>query len=82
MASHSTFRAGGVVMQTDTGTPVDIVLVVQSLIVLFIAAPALTRRIFMIRDSKRTPKKPSVAKAVAAEPAKAPAEAPAEGATR
>lgn len=76
------FRAGGVVMQTDTGTPVDIVLVVQSLIVLFIAAPALTRRIFMIRDSKRTPKKPSVAKAVAAEPAKAPAEAPAEGATR
>lgn len=47
------FRAGGVGMQTDTGTPVDIVLVVQSLIVLFIAAPALTRTIFGIRAERR-----------------------------
>jgi general nucleoside transport system permease protein len=37
------FRAGGVTMQISTGTSIDIVLVVQSLIVLFIAAPPLVR---------------------------------------
>ncbi len=42
-------RAGGVTMQARTGTPIDIVLVVQSLIVLFIAAPPLVRSIFRIR---------------------------------
>jgi general nucleoside transport system permease protein len=42
-------RAGGVTMQARTGTPVDIVFVVQSLIVLFIAAPPLVRAIFRIR---------------------------------
>jgi general nucleoside transport system permease protein len=42
-------RAGGVAMQSRTGTPVDIVLVVQSLIVLFIAAPPLVRAIFRIK---------------------------------
>lgn len=42
------FRAGGVTMQTSTGTSIDIVLVVQSLIVLFIAAPPLVRSIFRI----------------------------------
>lgn len=42
-------RAGGVTMQARTGTPIDIVLVVQSLIVLFIAAPPLIRTIFRIR---------------------------------
>lgn len=45
------FRAGGVTMQTLTGTPIDIVLVVQSLIVLFIAAPPLVRAIFRIREN-------------------------------
>ncbi len=44
------FRAGGVTMQTLTGTPIDIVLVVQSLIVLFIAAPPLVRAIFRIHQ--------------------------------
>ncbi|WP_081744641.1 ABC transporter permease [Arthrobacter sp. H14] len=44
------FRAGGVTMQTLTGTPIDIVLVVQSLIVLFIAAPPLVRAIFRIHE--------------------------------
>lgn len=39
-------RAGASTMQSRTGTPVDIVLVVQSLIVLFLAAPPLVRRIF------------------------------------
>ncbi len=42
-------HAGGVQMQSSTGTPVDLVVVVQSLIVLFIAAPALVRAIFRIR---------------------------------
>jgi general nucleoside transport system permease protein len=42
-------RAGGVTMQSRTGTPIDIVLVVQSLIVLFIAAPPLVRAVFRIR---------------------------------
>jgi simple sugar transport system permease protein len=42
-------RAGGVTMQASTGTPIDIVLVVQSLIVLFIAAPPLVRAIFRLK---------------------------------
>lgn len=46
------FRAGGVAMQTQTGTPIDIVLVVQSLIVLFIAAPPLVRSIFGLNARK------------------------------
>lgn len=41
-------RAGGFAMQARTGTPIDIVLVVQSLIVLFIAAPPLVRAIFRL----------------------------------
>ena len=41
-------RAGGFAMQARTGTPIDIVLVVQSLIVLFIAAPPLVRALFRI----------------------------------
>ncbi len=42
-------RAGGVTMQARTGTPIDIVLVVQSLIVLFVAAPPLIRKVFRLR---------------------------------
>jgi simple sugar transport system permease protein len=42
-------RAGGSSMQAATGTPIDIVLVVQSMIVLFIAAPPLVRKIFRLR---------------------------------
>jgi len=56
-------RAGGVLMQARTGTPIDIVLVVQSFIVLFIAAPPLVRAIFrlpqrggMTRAEKRAAK--------------------------
>ncbi|GAA3797627.1 ABC transporter permease [Cellulomonas soli] len=41
-------RAGGFAMQARTGTPIDIVLVVQSLVVLFIAAPPLVRAIFRL----------------------------------
>jgi simple sugar transport system permease protein len=39
-------KAGGYSMQAAEGVPIDIVLVVQSLIVLFIAAPPLVRAIF------------------------------------
>jgi len=42
------FKAGGYSMQASQGIPVDIVLVVQSLIVLFIAAPALIRGLLRI----------------------------------
>ena len=41
-------RAGGFAMQARTGTPIDVVLVVQSLIVLLIAAPPLVRAIFRL----------------------------------
>ncbi|MGB0100898.1 MAG: ABC transporter permease [Nocardioides sp.] len=42
------FKAGGFSMQAAEGIPVDIVLVIQSLIVLFIAAPPLVRAIFRL----------------------------------
>jgi general nucleoside transport system permease protein len=45
-------RAGGVQMQSSTGIPIDLVQVIQSLIVLFIAAPALIRSIFHLRDAR------------------------------
>lgn len=56
------FKAGGFAMQASEGIPVDIVLVVQSLIVLFIAAPPLVRTIFRLptpgaRTSTRSKKK-------------------------
>jgi len=41
-------KAGGYSMQAAQGIPIDIVLVVQSLIVLFIAAPPLVRAIFRL----------------------------------
>ncbi|MDJ0319584.1 ABC transporter permease [Pseudarthrobacter sp. PS3-L1] len=47
------FRAGAVQMQVQTGTPIDIVLVVQSLIVLFIAAPPLVRAIFGLNPRRK-----------------------------
>nr|WP_269151145.1 ABC transporter permease [Spelaeicoccus albus] len=45
-------KAGGVVMQAQTGTDIDIVQVVQALVVLFIAAPPLVRTIFHLKASK------------------------------
>jgi simple sugar transport system permease protein len=47
------FKAGGSTMQASQGIPSDIVLVVQSLIVLFIAAPPLVRAIFRLPDPSR-----------------------------
>ncbi|MGO4691535.1 ABC transporter permease [Glaciibacter sp. 2TAF33] len=42
------FKAGGFSMQAAAGVPIDIVLVMQSLIVLFIAAPPLVRAVFRL----------------------------------
>lgn len=42
------FKVGGFAMQAAEGIPIDIVVVVQSLIVLFIAAPPLVRAIFRL----------------------------------
>ncbi|MRX42940.1 ABC transporter permease [Agromyces kandeliae] len=51
------FKAGGFAMQAAEGVPIDIVLVVQSLIVLFIAAPPLVRAIFRLPQPGAKPKK-------------------------
>lgn len=48
------FKAGGFAMQASENIPVDIVLVVQSLIVLFIAAPPLVRAIFRLPAKEAT----------------------------
>ena len=44
-------KAGGRTMQSQTGTPVDLVLVIQALVILFIAAPVLIRAIFRLRQT-------------------------------
>ncbi len=46
------FRSGGVVMATDTTTPSDVVSVMEPVMVLFIAAPALIRGLFRLRASR------------------------------
>ncbi|GAA1777411.1 ABC transporter permease [Agromyces lapidis] len=51
------FKAGGFSMQAAEGVPIDIVLVVQSLIVLFIAAPPLVRAIFRLPAPGSAPKR-------------------------
>ncbi|MDO9398436.1 MAG: ABC transporter permease [Herbiconiux sp.] len=55
------FKAGGFAMQASQGIPIDIVLVVQSLIVLFIAAPPLVRAVFRLPDPSK-PRKPKAKK--------------------
>jgi len=54
------FKAGGFAMQASQQIPLEIVTVVQSLIVLFIAAPPLVRTIFFLpspeRDARRREK--------------------------
>jgi simple sugar transport system permease protein len=46
-------RAGAVTMQANQNVPIDIVFIVQSMIVLFIAAPPLVRAIFRLRDKQK-----------------------------
>ena len=63
-------RAGGYLMQSATGTPIDIILVVQSVIVLLIAAPPFVRAIFRLPDPDRRSKKLAKAQARAVAKAK------------
>ena len=60
-------KAGGYSMQAAQGVPIDIVLVVQSLIVLFIAAPPLLRAVFFL--PKTDAEKAAAARAKAAKKA-------------
>jgi len=60
------FRAGAVQMQIQTGTPIDIVLVVQSLIVLFIAAPPLVRAVFGLNPRRKKPARAAKSRQAAA----------------
>ena len=46
-------RAGATPMQAATGIPIDLVVVVQALVIMFIAAPALVRGIFRIPVRRR-----------------------------
>lgn len=65
------FKTGGFTMQSSQGIPVEIILVVQSLIVLFIAAPPLVRAIFGLpqpgRPSRRAKKAARARRAESAE---------------
>ncbi|MEZ5238036.1 MAG: hypothetical protein R2716_03475 [Microthrixaceae bacterium] len=45
-------NAGAVRMQAETQIPVDIVIVIQALIILFVAAPALVRAIYRVRTGE------------------------------
>jgi simple sugar transport system permease protein len=47
-------RAGSTGMQAETSTPVDIIVVIQALIIMFVAAPALVRAIFRVRAGRGT----------------------------
>ena len=47
-------RAGAAPMQAQTGIPIDLVVVIQGLVILFIAAPALVREIYRIKSEKTT----------------------------
>ena len=69
-------RAGGTAMQAAPGTHIKIVLVLQSTIVLFIAAPPLIRAIF------RLPERRDTLGAAAPSPASVPAVAPAAPAAK
>ncbi|UNK71931.1 ABC transporter permease [Microbacterium sp. H1-D42] len=51
------FKTGGFAMQSSQGIPVEIILVVQSLIVLFIAAPPLVRAMFGLPEPGRPPRR-------------------------
>jgi general nucleoside transport system permease protein len=51
-------KAGGYTIQAANDIPIDIVLVVQSLIVLFVAAPPLVRAIFRLPTPGSAPRRP------------------------
>ncbi|HEV7183508.1 MAG TPA: ABC transporter permease [Leifsonia sp.] len=62
------FQAGGFAMQAADGVPVEVIAIIQSVTVLFIAAPPLVRAIYRLpspEGARRTPK-PSTRKGVVA----------------
>ena len=49
-------QAGALRMQAETSTPIDIVIVIQALIIMFVAAPELVRAIYRVKaDNADTP---------------------------
>jgi ABC-type uncharacterized transport system permease subunit len=46
-------RAGAGRMQSVAGVPTEIVQIVQSLVIVFIAAPAIIRAIYRFREARR-----------------------------
>ncbi|MEV8214452.1 ABC transporter permease [Leifsonia sp. NPDC077715] len=51
-------KAGGYTIQAANDIPIDIILILQSLIVLFVAAPPLVRAIFRLPTPGSTPRRP------------------------
>lgn len=47
-------RAGATPMQAATGIPIDLVVVIQALVIMFVAAPALIRNLYRIRAEQIT----------------------------
>jgi len=47
-------RAGATPMQAATGIPIDLVVVIQALVIMFVAAPALVRELYRIRTKRTT----------------------------
>jgi general nucleoside transport system permease protein len=45
-------RAGSTPMQSATGIPIHLVVVIQALVIMFVAAPALVRAIYRIRTER------------------------------
>nr|WP_296068683.1 ABC transporter permease [uncultured Actinoplanes sp.] len=59
---YGALRAGGNLMQVDVGVSLELVTVLQALIVIFIAAPALVKAIFQLRAARSARLGASVAK--------------------
>jgi simple sugar transport system permease protein len=55
-------HAGGILMQAATSTPLTIVTVIQSLVVLFVAAPPFIRALYRLRDARAAGAGQSLAK--------------------
>ena len=47
-------RAGATPMQAATGIPIDLVVVIQALVIMFVAAPALVRGIYRVKTTEVT----------------------------
>ena len=54
-------RSGSRVMQLKTGIPIDIISILQALIIFFIAAPAIIRTIFRLKEPTKNTLKPESA---------------------